>query len=319
MILVISFLVLFVAGFAVVALLTRPSRSEALVQSRLQAIGRPIGQRQVEAVDILKKDTLSDLGWFNDILSRFGPAVQLRRLISEADQPWTVGRLISGSLLAGVVVLWFGRFVLRNHALLFLVAVVAMFLPFAYLYIARTVRFRKCNEQLPAAVDLLARALKAGHSLSAAIEMVSQENPPPLGPEFRRVFEEQSFGLPFRDALFNLTARLPLDDLRFIVTAMLIQRETGGNLVEVLEKTSSVLRDRIRLKGQLRVHTAQGRLTGWILCLLPFVSFLALSVINPTYTDLLLNDPLGRHLVWAGLALMGLGIFVIRKIIDIKV
>lgn len=319
MTLVVSFLFLFIVGFTIVVVLTRPSKTDVLVQSRLAEIGRPTSQGKIEVVDILRKENLSDLGWFNAILTRFGPAVRLRRLLNEADQNWTVGQLVLGSLLAGVVVFWFGRFWLQSGAILFLIAVVVMGLPFAYLYMKRSMRFLKCNEQLPDAMDLIARALKAGHSLSAAIEMAAQEIPAPLGPEFRRVFEEQSFGLPFRDALLNLIGRLPIEDLRFIVTAMLIQRETGGNLVEVLDKTTQVLRERIRLKGQLRIYTAQGKLTGWILCLLPFLVFIAISIVNPKYTDVLVDDPLGRNLIWAGLALMAMGILVIRKIIAIKV
>lgn len=319
MTLVVSFLFLFVIGFTIVVLLTRPSKTDTLVQSRLEEIGRVSREGKIEVVDILKKENLSDLGWFNAILTRFGPAVRLRRLLNEADENWTVGQLVLGSLLSGVVFFWFGRFWLQSGAILFLISVVVMGLPFAYLFMRRSRRFLKCNEQLPDAMDLIARALKAGHSLSAAIEMAAQEIPAPLGPEFRRVFEEQSFGLPFRDALLNLIGRLPIEDLRFIVTAMLIQRETGGNLVEVLDKTTQVLRERIRLKGQLRIYTAQGRLTGWILCLLPFLVFIAISIVNPKYTDVLVDDPLGRNLIWAGLALMAMGILVIRKIIAIKV
>lgn len=319
MTIIIAFLLLFIISFGVLVFLTRPTRTETIVRSRLDMIGRLPKERKVEVVDILKKESLSDLGWFDAILKRFGPAVQLRRLLSEADQDWTVGQLVLGALLTGIAVFWFGRYLLQNQVILFVVAVVAMTLPFIYLFMKRSRRFAKCNDQLPDAMDLMSRALKAGHSLSAAIEMTSQEIPAPLGPEFRRVFEEQSYGLPFRDALLNLTARLPLEDLRFIVTAMLIQRETGGNLVEVLDKTTYVLRERIRLKGQLRIYTAQGRLTGWILCLLPFGVFFAISVVNPKYAGLLIEDPLGRELIWIGLGLMTLGVLVIRKIIDIKV
>jgi tight adherence protein B len=168
-------------------------------------------------------------------------------------------------------------------------------------------------------MDLVSRALRAGHSLTAALDLVGQEIGDPVGKEFRRVSEEQNLGLPQRDALLNLGERVPIPDVRFLVAAMLIQRETGGNLVEVLDKTTALLRDRIRLHGEVRIYTAQGRLTGWILCLLPVFMFFILTVINPNYTAPLLNQPTGQHLLIAGAIFMLLGILVIRKIVQIKV
>jgi tight adherence protein B len=133
------------------------------------------------------------------------------------------------------------------------------------------------------------------------------------------LFEEQNFGLPMREAMLNLAKRVPIADVQFLVTAILVQKETGGNLVEILDKTASVLRDRMRLQGQLRIYTAQGKLTGWILSILPFVIFGIISIINPRYAHILLDDPLGQKLIIAGLVLMAIGAWVIRKVIDIKV
>jgi tight adherence protein B len=168
-------------------------------------------------------------------------------------------------------------------------------------------------------MDLVSRALLAGHSLTAALDLVGQEIADPVGKEFRRVSEEQNLGLPLRDALLNLADRMPNADVQFLVAAMLIQRETGGNLVEVLDKTTTLLRDRMRLQGEIRVYTAQGRLTGWILCLLPIGLYFALTAISPEYTKPLTEDPLGRELLIVGAVLMFLGVLVIRKIIRIKV
>jgi tight adherence protein B len=162
-------------------------------------------------------------------------------------------------------------------------------------------------------------ALRAGHSINAAIEMVSREVPDPVGTEFRRTFEEQNFGLPMREAMTNLATRVPLTDVQFVVTAILVQKETGGNLVEILEKTSTVLRERLRLKGQLSIYTAQGRLTGWILAGFPFFLFVGLNIVNPNYGRILLDDPFGRTLIYAGLALMLIGGYIIRKIVNVKV
>jgi tight adherence protein B len=178
---------------------------------------------------------------------------------------------------------------------------------------------KKFESVLPDAIDLLGRALRAGHAVTAAIEMVSKEIPDPVGMEFRRVFEEQNFGLPIREALLNLAKRVPVADLRFLVTAMLVQKETGGNLAEVLDKAATVIRERSRLLGQLRIYTAQGRLTGWILGLLPFVIFAAMSFLNRGYARNLIDDPMGRKAVWIGLGLMAVGMWTIRRIVDIKV
>ncbi|MBI1984273.1 MAG: type II secretion system F family protein, partial [Acidobacteria bacterium] len=137
--------------------------------------------------------------------------------------------------------------------------------------------------------------------------------------EFRRVFEEQNFGLPLREAMLNLARRIPLPDVSFLVTAILVQKETGGNLAEILDKTTIVIRERFRLRGQLRVYTAQGRLTGWILVALPFFLFGVMTFLNPSYELVLIKDPTGQKLVYAGLIMMVVGVLVIRKVIDIKV
>jgi tight adherence protein B len=191
--------------------------------------------------------------------------------------------------------------------------------PYISLRVKRNARLRSFEVKLPEAIDLLGRALRAGHALTAAIEMVAKEIADPVGTEFRRVFEEQNFGLPIREALINLASRVPVADLQFLVTAMLVQKETGGNLAEVLDKTGMVIRERSRLLGQLRIYTAQGRLTGWILGLMPFIVFMVMSFLNPGYSHLLINDPMGRKAIWIGLGLMVIGVYAINKIVDIKV
>lgn len=317
------FLILFafvlILAFALVMLLTRPSKEEATLDTRLSSIKREATQAFPSQVDILRRDTYSDLPWMNTVMARLAMASRARRLIAQAGRNWTVGRLVASSLLGPVLVVWFGRIWVSNPFVLLLLSIALLCAPSVYLYFQRSARMRRFNMLLPEAMDLISRALKAGHSITAAIEMVAQEIADPVGPEFRRLFEEQNFGLPVREALLNLVERVPVDDLRFLVTAILIQRETGGNLVEVLDKTTAVLRDRIRLQGQLRIYTAQGRLTGWILCVLPFLAFGVLSLANPKYISVLLSDSLGQNLVWIGLTLMAFGVWVISKIVDVKV
>jgi tight adherence protein B len=298
---------------------TQPTRSEKLAHSRLHTVTGRASASAAQQVDILRHDAYSTIPWLNQLFGSLTPAARLRRLITEAGLNWTVGALILGSLGAFVAAYWISALFGLNRAIALLIAVVVFLAPYSFLNLKRKRQFRKFSALLPDAMDLVSRALRAGHSLTAALDLVGQEIPDPIGKEFRRVSEEQNLGLPLRDALLNLAERVPIPDVRFLVAAMLIQRETGGNLVEVLDKTTTLLRDRMRLQGEIRIHTAQGRLTGWILCLLPVFMFFALTAINPNYTAPLLHEPAGQHLLMAGGLFMLLGILVIRKIVQIKV
>ncbi len=191
--------------------------------------------------------------------------------------------------------------------------------PYVTLYLLREIRRRRFDALLPDAVDLMSRGLRAGHSIGSVLEMVGNEIAEPVGTEFRALHKEQSLGLPLREAMMNLIDRMPLDDLRFLATAILLQKESGGNLAQILDKTSAVIRERARLRGQLRIYTAQGRITGWILCAAPFLMFGLISVVNHDYEKTLFTTPLGLKMVYSGLVMMILGVLVIRKIIDVKV
>jgi tight adherence protein B len=197
--------------------------------------------------------------------------------------------------------------------------VVAGAIPYIVLIVLREQRFRKCDQLLPEAIDLMARGLRAGHALTAVIEMVGKETAQPMAGEFMKLHEEHQLGLTLRDAVMNMVERLPRDDMRFLATAILMQKETGGNLAVILDKTAAVARERARLRGQLKIYTAQGRVTGWVLCMMPFIMFGLLSAINWQFEKLLFTEPFGRTMVYFGLVLMAMGVFVIRKIIDVKV
>jgi tight adherence protein B len=297
----------------------QPSKSEKAVRERLRTIGSPFLSTGQAPTDLLKQDALSDVEWLNDIMLRVRFFGALQRLLQQADSQRTVGTLFSGSILLAVSAGWLASIWVPAPALALLPALGAGLIPYAYLYYLRSRRFRRFEELLPDTIDLMTRALRAGHTITSGIEMVSQEVPEPVASEFRRVFEEQNFGLPIREAMLNLARRVPLPDLSFLVTAILVQKETGGNLAEILEKTTFVIRERFRLRGQLRVYTAQGRLTGWILVALPFFLFGVMTFLNPKYELVLINDPMGQKLVYTGLIMMVLGVLVIRKVIDIKV
>jgi tight adherence protein B len=314
------FLLVLLLTFVIVVFVTKPSSSEKRLSQRLETIGQPTElTANAEPEDIRKRDTLSDVPWVDSLLVRFPASFSVKNLIAEAGSNWTVGRFLAGTALAFVATAWFANFWVPNIVFVLVLAVVAAAGPYMYLRFKRASRFRRFNAVLPDAIDLMSRALKAGHSITSAVEMVAQEISDPVGAEFRRLFEEQNFGLPLREAMLNLIKRVPIADLQFLVTAILVQKETGGNLVEVLDKTAGVLRDRMRLQGQLRIYTAQGRMTGWILCILPFVVFGLISLVNPQYARILTQDPLGQKMIAVGMILMILGVWVIRRIVDIKV
>jgi tight adherence protein B len=315
---VILFLLSFALSFGVIAWVLKPTKTEADVHRHLQEIGGMQAGADAGGT-ILRRQSLSSLPWLNNVLQQVPRSQQLGLLITQAGAQWTVGALLFGSLLAALVAAWMAALFGRASLLDLVVAGAVGLAPTFYLLAKRAARFRRFDTLLPEAIDLMSRALKAGHTVTSAIEMVAEEMGSPVSGEFRVAFEEQNLGLPLREAMLNLAQRVPLEDVQFLTTAILVQRETGGNLAEVLDKTVSVMRERIRLRGQLKVYTAQGRLTGWFLCAMPFLLFLLLSIANYDYEKKLWTEPLGLHLVYTGLVMMALGVLTIRKIIDIKV
>ncbi|HLW52775.1 MAG TPA: type II secretion system F family protein [Candidatus Angelobacter sp.] len=316
-------ILLFVAvaavSFALVILLTRPSRRAQLLQQRLENVSlgsEPSGERPI---DILKKVTFSDIPFLDSIFRSYSLTRNLRELLVQANSSWTVGRLIATMLLVFVLAAWISGIWIPILILRLVVALLLAAVPYVIVRFQKAKRFKAFDNALPDAIDLMSRGLRAGHSVSSVIEIVGKEIQDPVGPEFRKAFEQQNFGLPFRDSLEDLARRIPIADLQFVVTAILVQKDSGGNLAEVLDKAAVVIRERLRLKGELAIYTAQGRLTGWILGILPFIMFVLIGLVNPNYTTILIHDELGQKLVLVGLGLMGLGFYIIRKIVDIKV
>ena len=303
------FIIILILSFTVIVLTMKPTKSEQAVQQRLSVI-EGIASGNVELPpDLLKSETLSDIPALDSLMHQFPVFTRLHHFMAQADSQRSVGELVTGSLFIGIVGGWASDIWLPTRELAVL----------AGMALAALRRFKQFEELLPDAIDLMSRALRAGHAISSAIEMVSEESSDPIASEFRRIFEEQNFGLPLREAMLNLTDRIPLPDVRFLVTAILVQKETGGNLAEVLDKSAAVIRDRFRLRGQLRVYTAQGRLTGWILAGLPFFMFFAITVVSPNYEHILISDPTGQKLIYAGIAMMMVGGYIIHRIINIEV
>lgn len=318
MTLVLLFLLLLILTFGVLLYFLKPSRVETAVKRQLASIG---GTRapNIGQTTILRQELASSAPWLDRLLGQAPGASALSRLITQSGKRWPATPVVMLSLLGTCLGWWLGWLMIPNLLLSFGIGVIVGASPYVYLYVLRELRFRRCGAQLPEAVDLMSRALRAGHAVPSALEMVGNETPDPLGAEFRTLHEEQRLGLPTRDAFRNLVERVPQDDMRFLATAILVQSETGGNLTQILDKTAAVMRERQRLYGQIRIYTAQGRITGWILCLLPFIMFGLIHLINPAYEKILITDPTGLDLAYAGLAMMVAGVLVIRKIIAIKV
>ena len=311
------FVLLLILCFGIIYFVLRPTKTESAVQQKLAEIQD--NRDEETGRTILKEEGYSPNEEVAQIIRQLPGAYGTLNLLRQSGQGWSVAQVMGVSLGATVLTAWISSYFLPATALALIAGVVAGSIPYVYLLIMREQRFRKCDALLPEAIDLMARGLRAGHALTAVIEMVADEMAEPLATEFKRLHDEHALGLQLRDATMNLVSRLPRDDVRFLATAILLQKETGGNLALILDKTAAVARERSRLRGQIRIYTAQGRISGWILCLMPFITFGLLSSINWKFEQLLVTDPLGRQFVYFGLVMMFFGILAIRKIIDVKV
>ena len=316
--LVFGFLLMASLSFAIAWHYTRPRMANNRVVKRLNVIHRPHNVADVELIELTQKARrLSDS--LGEAFAHFRFSDHLARLIMYAGRTETVGfiLLISASTAGAgcAIAMFFSQPVLVCIA----AACVGGVLPYLWLRRGKSKRLKAFTDALPDATDLMARALRAGHSTGSSIEIIAEQSPRPLSDEFGRCFQRQKFGIPFRDALLELGDRVPSKDLHFLVTAILVQKETGGDLTQILDRTTSVIRERIRIEGEVRSYTAQGRLTGWILSAFPLVMLGLINVFSPGYTHVLFVDPLGLKLVYGGIGLITVGALIIRKIVDIKV
>ena len=272
-----------------------------------------------QKLNVRKNELLSSIPWLNQKLLNFELTPYLRKLLSQADLNWSAGRLLV-LCAAGFVIPTYGILETTNSSLLaFVSGSLLGILPFAFVLFKRQRRFSAFEKHLPEALDLMVSGLRAGHSLLAAMALVARECPHPVDSEFKICFEEQNYGLEMKAALENLITRVPLQDLKITVTAILIQKESGGNLAEVLDKTSYVIRERFRLKRQIMVHTAQGRLTGLVLTLLPVVLGIGIYFVDPGMISILWHRDIGIKLLWGAAGMTAIGGFVINRIVNIDV
>jgi tight adherence protein B len=294
--------------------------NQEIIKRRIDAVRRAERRGHVDAgVQLLRDEMLSSVPALNRLMMRWVWPTKFRDFVMQADVNARPGLILlfSGVLFFGLLIVTRGIY--NKFPAPIVAAVVGGLLPLAYIAIKRRRRLQRFEEHFPEAIDLLNRALRAGHAFTTGMGMIASEAPEPIAGEFRKTFEEQNFGLPLRDVLQNLSDRVPLIDVRFFVTALLIQRETGGNLSEILDNLSHVIRDRFRIYREVRVKSAHGRLTAGILIALPIVIVLGLHVVNPQYLSVLFEDRVGPWILWGAAIWQLIGSLLLWKIIHIEV
>jgi tight adherence protein B len=316
---VVVFFVVAVGAFVIGSLVDERNARARLIRDRLATVQKAPERDPNEELALLRDEQLSKIPALDSLLRRSERVTAIQDALMQAGMKFRAGNflllcLLSGALAGLAATLWS-----RNPAIGWAGLIIGAFLPYSFVSYRRQKRFERFEELFPEAIDTLARAVRAGHAFTTALEMISNEVSEPLAGEFRKLFEEQKFGMPVRDALMNLTERVPLVDVKFFVTAVMLQRETGGNLAEILDNLSYVIRERFKIQRQVRVHTAQGRLTMAMLMAMPPVVVAILFLFSPEFVKPLFNDPIGHALLVGSVALQTIGYFVIRKIIKIQV
>jgi len=291
-----------------------------VVRRRMEAVRKAERRGDVSlGLKLARDEMLSSVPAVHRLMLHWQWSVRLQERLAQAGLKMKAGKLILMSACLGmgtfvVVGLFYPQFWVG-----LMLGITAMFIPYGVVSYLRQRRLQQFEEKFPEALDLLGRAVRAGHAFTTGLEMIARESPDPIASEFRTTFEEQNFGLPLRDALLNMTERIPSIDVRFFVTALLIQKETGGNLAEILDSLARVIRDRFRIYREVRVRTAQGRLTAGILIALPVFMMIILMIMNPTYMKVLFEDPKGSLILTVAGIMQVIGSLLIWKIIHIEV
>ncbi len=287
------------------------------IQHRLRLM--TIGSHRESDVVLLKQRLLSATPGIHRALLRLPKIKQLDRLLLQSGSPQSVARLLSVCLTLGLAGLLLGALLKWSWLMTVLLALGLAALPLLRLPWLRGRRINKIGEQLPEALDMISRAMRAGHAFSAALAMVADQAQEPIASEFKSTFDEINFGISTKTALMNLATRVPVTDLRYFVLAVVIQLETGGNLAELLKMLAELIRERFKLQGRIRVLAAEGKLSAYILMALPFCVAGMLQIVNPDYLRVLFVDPTGIRMVTTALVMMVLGGLVMWRIVDFKV
>ena len=295
--------------------LRRVQRHRSVV-TQLRALGKP-GQGAALSGGLLRAAEDRGPAWAENLLLRFPHQRDLKNFLEQGDVGWTVGTFLM--LTIGLAAAFgLAALVILPSPLPLAAAAVGALIPYMYVAKRRKKRFAKFEEHFPEAIDILGRAIRAGHAFSTGLEVVGQEANEPVAAEFRQVYEEQKFGLPLPESLLALADRVAILDVRIFVTAVLIQRESGGNLAEILDNLAYVIRERFKFRRQLRVHTAHGKMTGYVLAVAPVVAGVGMYALNPDYMRVLFTEPGGRLMLAVAVALQLFGFLVIRKLVQIK-
>ena len=313
-----AFAGILIISFAVAFHFTRPRKAGKSVVKRLNIIHRPPNSADVELIELVQ-ERQGFVEQLSELLTRFQFSAHLALLSRHAGLTDSVGSIVlmsAGLGAAGGLLAWF---FLGKLIFIAIATTAGSLARYGMLRWQKSSRLKKFGEALPDAIELMARALRAGHSTGSSIEIIAEQSAQPLAGEFEQCFQQQKFGIPFRDAIVELGERVPSRDLHFLITAILVQKETGGDLTEILDRTTIVIRERVRIEGEVKTYTAQGRLTGWILGLLPVIMLVLINIATPGYSHVLFYDPLGQKLLWAGAILIVIGGLIIRKVVDIKV
>jgi len=288
------------------------------VRKRLKKL--PSTAYEPGSIDILRRRGYSDIAWFSRILAHMPGIRKLDNLILQANIEYSIGFFLQLSPLLALAGYFASRAALNGGEILpLLSAVVLGYVPFAYVLLKKKQRMRKFESQLPEALELVARTLRAGQAFSGGLNIVSEEFDDPVGTEFERTLDEINFGVAVPEALQNLATRVDCPDVSFFVVAVVIQRESGGNLSEIIENIAHVVRDRFKLLGKIRVLAAEGKFSAIILCLLPFLIGGVMYLLNRDYMMILIEDPIGTYLIGGALVMMSFGILIMRKMVQIKV
>lgn len=298
----------------------RQAHARRRLQSRIEQVSAPMEPAAAEKLASLLKGRIEGpLPVVDRLVGTTSRGSALGRWIEQAGMKRSVSAILLMALVSGAAVGTVAGMLVRSPWATLAGGLFGTAIPFLVIHRRRSARFDKFEEQFPEALDLIARALKAGHAFANGLKMAADELEEPVGPEFRKTFDEQNFGLPMKDALANLTRRVPLLDVRFFATAVMIQRDTGGNLSEILENLAHVVRERFKILRQVRVYTAHGRLTGYVLLALPVVLAVALSFINPDHMNLLFRERMGQLMLLGAAVMQFIGYLWIRQVIKIEV
>jgi len=294
-------------------------KKRAILKERLADAIRSSAHSTDMDVQLARQELLSEIPWMNRVLIKLQVSSKLKQMIDQADAHITVMRLILFSLTAGVLAFLAVSMVSASYLLMGFFAVVVTALPILHIQRKRKKRLKKFLQLLPDALDLMSRGLSAGHAFTEALQMVSTEMPEPISTEFRKTYEEQNLGLSLKLALENLVERVPILDLRMCVTAVLIQRETGGNLSELLEKVAYTIRERFRIMEDLKTMTLSSRWSAWLLCGLPIFLAVYVTFMNPGYMDVMWRDARGNKLLAIAAIMQVLGMLMVQKIMKIRI